>query len=262
MWPRTVSSVAFFLGHYFIDMDPTYFGRIMSFLRSGKLSYRGLDTPDDVDAFHHVLDYFQLLRQDDKTTTCPKDDDTTTHALITWDPTKCGEHLTLDISNRMVVGSHTHCGWQSVQSAQPCTRFRVKVVQRGVIMIGFAPRKGFQANGGNSPFAGRSCGWYVYVMGGTLWAQGGIHEKAYAGDQIQVGSVVTAIYERSQDRIRFEVDGMAIDAHADHDEDNEELMERNHAATSVAFRNLPPQMELFATVDMFKRGRIELVHDM
>ncbi len=195
------------VGHYFIDMDPTYFGRIMTYLRSGNLSYEGLTSKETAE-FNKVVDYFQLRP-------------TVLEEVPCWDPEFCGDDLTLQENNRRV--SKRAYEYNGVQSAKPCSNYSVQVINGRIIYIGFAPRQAFKKN----TFNHTTCGWFVFVADGTLYAQGGIRDKAY-GTAIPIGSMVTAIHDKSQHTIEFQVDGKSL---------------------GIAFSNIPHD-ELYAAADL------------
>jgi hypothetical protein len=46
-------------GVYFIDRDPTHFGRIVEYMRTGELSFDGLDD-ESIKKLESDLDYFQI----------------------------------------------------------------------------------------------------------------------------------------------------------------------------------------------------------
>jgi hypothetical protein len=141
-----------------------------------------------------------------------------------WDPEFCGDHLTLGDGNRSVTLNAVRT-IGSVQSAPPCSIYSVRVLSR-YILIGFAPRHGFQKNRANY----RSCGWFLeFGMDGRLYSQDGTHGKSYATNCIRLGSVVTAIHDMSQDTIEFQVDGKSL---------------------GIAFTNIPHE-KLYAAADLF-----------
>ena len=99
-------------------------------------------------------------------------------------------------------------------------------------MIGFAPRNGFKKNKDNFD----SCGWFIYVPSGTLYAQDGTRHKAY-GAAIPVGSIVTAIHDMSQDTIEFQVNGKSL---------------------GIAFNNIPHE-NLHATAEFSNVATIRIM---
>jgi hypothetical protein len=72
-------------------------------------------------------------------------------------------------------------------------------------MIGFAPRGGFRPKDANF----QTCGWFISVASGTLYAQDRTWDKAY-GAAIPEGSIVTAIHDTRQHTIEFQVDGTSL----------------------------------------------------
>jgi hypothetical protein len=50
----------------------------------------------------------------------------------------------------------------------------------------------------------KSCGWFIHVASGALYAQDGTFHKAYGAD-IPVESVVTVIHDTFQHKLEFQV---------------------------------------------------------
>jgi hypothetical protein len=154
--------------------------------------------------------------------------------IPTWDPEYCANPLTLQNNNRVVskdVMGVAGGAFYGVQSAKPCSRYSVQIVKGQRIFIGFAPRLGFRGKGSNF----KTCGWFLHVSQGSLYAQDGTRAKAY-GTAIPVGSVVTAIHDASQHQIEFHVDGKSL---------------------GIAFNNVPYD-ELFAAADLYDLDGAEL----
>ena len=207
------------VGHYVIDMNPIYFERIFAYLLTGDLSYKGLHR-EEIGELNHVLDYLLLPLPEP----APR-----------WDPKFCGDGITLDADHRHASKTSFPGRYNGVQSAQPCSRFSVEVVQGQVFMIGFAPRHGFRKNTDNF----NSCGWFLYVASGTLWSQDPIYNKVYDNrTAIRVGSVVTAIHDTNQHTIEFRIDGKSL---------------------GIAFSNVPSNETLFAAADFWGRVEIRIV---
>jgi hypothetical protein len=180
-------------------MDPKYFGRIMSYVRSGDLSYDGLNSKECAE-FNKVLEYFELR--------APVAD----QSAPSWDPEYCGDKLLLQSNNLVVSGrnsgmfkSKNSNTSQGVLSAQSCSKYSVQILKGKYIMIGFAPRHGFEKNGDSY----RTCGWFLSVYNGRLFSQGGVFNKPY-GDAIPERTVVTAIHDRNQNTIEFHIDGRSL----------------------------------------------------
>ncbi len=160
----------------------------------------------EIAEFHKTLDSVQL-----------------TANIPSWDREFCGDNLTLQSNNRS-VSKKSSIFFNAVQSAEACSTYSVQVVKGQYIMIGFAPRLGFQKN--NINFG--KCGWFLYVASGTIWAQDDIRAVDY-GTPIPAGSVVTAIHDSNRHQIEFEVDGESL---------------------GIAFTNVPHD-ELFAAADLW-----------
>ncbi len=148
-----------------------------------------------------------------------------------WDPDFCGDKLVLRDNSRSISNVH-YGGFKGAQSAQPCSRYSVHVVNGQNIMIGFAPRLGFQKNKSNFEI----CGWFIRVASGSLWAQDGTRGKAY-GTAIPVGSVVTAFHDTIQHTIEFEVNGESL---------------------GIAYTNIS-HAKLFAAVDIYYNSEIRII---
>jgi hypothetical protein len=189
-------------------MDPKYFGRILTYARSGDLSYEGL-TRTEAEEFNGVVDYFQVLP-------------TILDEVPSWDPEFCGDELKLNDNNRS-VSKKALVLWNGVQSRQHCFKYSVQIVRGKNIVIGFAPRLGFRKYYYNHS----SCGWFISVVNGSLYAQDGFLNNNY-GTAIPVGSVVTAIHDPAQHTIEFHVDGKSL---------------------GIAYRNIPHE-KLYAAADL------------
>ena len=179
------------LGHYVINMNPIYFGRIMTYLQSNDLSYKGLNKKQ-TKKLNIALDYLQIPLP------------------VRWDRKYLGRSLTLGDNNRVVSKSRLFGGseglrLEGVQSTQPCSKYSVQVVQGQNSFIGFATRHGFRKDTSNF----KTCGWFIHVASGNLFSQDGIVSKAY-GTAILVGSVVTVIHDTIQRHIEFQVNGKSL----------------------------------------------------
>jgi hypothetical protein len=139
-----------------------------------------------------------------------------------WDPKFCADKLILCDNNRSVV-LRAYGNINGVQSVQPCSAYSVQIIHGRFILIGFAPRSGFQKNNYNY-----RNGWFFNVYDGTLWAQNSIRGRAYGNGVVPEGSVVTAIHDSLQGQIEFLVNGISL---------------------GIAFTNVPHD-ELFAAADI------------
>lgn len=149
-----------------------------------------------------------------------------------WDPKFCGEGLRLHDNNRSVTS--VIYGYQGVQSAQPISRYSVQVVKGRYIMIGFAPRIAFQKNRKNFD----TCGYFVWVNNGRLYAQGDIMGQGY-GTAIPEESIVTAIHDSNERNIKFQVNGKNL---------------------GIAFDNVPYD-ELYAAADIWEGAEIRIIEN-
>jgi hypothetical protein len=140
-----------------------------------------------------------------------------------WDPQFCGDDLSLKNSNHSVTKNTFRGNGCGVQSAQPCTRYSVQIVKGQNLMIGLAPRHGFDKNGLNF----KSCGWYFHVLSGKLMSRDGAYKKAYCKEWITEGSLVTVIHDTRRHTIEFQVNGKSL---------------------GIAFRNIPRE-NLYAAAD-------------
>lgn len=210
-------------GAYFIDRSPKQFGRIMDYLRTGKLSYEGL-RPDQIRALKQTLSYLQLSPPSQ------------IQSPVTWDPLMCGSGLVLSQGNQVVTNSGAYS--RSVRSLEPCVRYSVRLddeskVFDSDVMIGFAPLAGFKPN---MHTLYKSCGWYLYALNGMLYSQDSYGAKSYNAGEIALGSVVTCILDRERHCISFEVDGKPC---------------------GVAFTNIP-KVELYAALYFTGSPHIQL----
>jgi hypothetical protein len=151
-----------------------------------------------------------------------------------WDPELCGYKLTLRDNNRAVSKINAYGFANSVQSAKPCSKYSVQLVEGKDVMIGFAQRHGFQKNTSNF----FKCGWFFDFADGALWSQNGTAHKAY-GNHIPVGSMVTAIHDKTHHTIEFQVNGTSL---------------------GIAYSNIPYD-KLFAAADFYgpPDGEIRIV---
>lgn len=208
-------------GAYFIDRNPKQFDRVLDYLRTGELSFKGL-RPDQSHRLKTTLDYLQIGFDD------PEPEPAIAlpvAAPVAWDPQMCGAGLSLSQENRVVVSGSSQ--WKAVRSVDPCVRFSVRLDSDGgtsYISIGFAPQARFSVD----PQVNSSSGWYLYVRDGMIYSgvniawpvvsapfRGGRQPRAvsshtYLRRGVAVGSVVTCILDREQSSISFQVDGQSF----------------------------------------------------
>ncbi|KDO21631.1 hypothetical protein SPRG_12871 [Saprolegnia parasitica CBS 223.65] len=166
-------------GEYFIDMEPTYFDRIVAYLRTGTLSFDGLASAD-VREFRRLLDYLQL-----------------SFVPTEWDPAYCGHSLQLQMHNLVVV--QKGLGWSSVLATAPSPFFSVRVLAHHHVDIGFTTRAKFEPNKGHALHPGFFFGCergYAYSA----------HEKKPFPKQ-RGKLIVTASFNQAAREVSFEVNG-------------------------------------------------------
>jgi hypothetical protein len=219
------------IGHYVIDEDPNYFRWIMAYLVYGKYPLSS-DGSINIDHLNQLFDYFLIP------------------VPVRWDAKFSGHDLTLQKDHRLVESMSNQNGFRGVQSMQPTSRFSVQIIKGRRAYIGFAPRLGFRKDKENF----KTCGWYVSVPDGKLWAQGDIHGERFFGtrardhdtsqNRIPLGSVVTAIHHtfpNGTSHMEFQVDGTSL---------------------GTAFYNVAhEEQSLFAAVDVSDDAEILIIDD-
>ncbi len=176
-----------------------------------------------------------------------------------WGSKYCGHQLARTEDNRRISVllftdfTFRHLYYNGAQSAQPCSRYSVKVVVGKNILIGFAPRRGFRKDMSSSS----TQGWFIDLSTGGLIAQGHrlvqtedsntINRKRFAfwslktplrlqrpkyryGLPIFQGSIVTALHDRRQHTIAFQVDGQSL---------------------GIAFTNISESEPLYAAAEVY-----------
>jgi len=202
-------------GTYFIDRNPKHFDRILDYHRTGEFNIHGLD-----DAARQQLekdfDFFQLPPPPNW------------QPPLTWDPNNRGANLQLSDGNKTVV-KISSLGWNAgVLGTEAISSYKVKVNSRGSsghVMVGFAPRSGFQPNGQNY----HQCGYYLYLTNGTLYSGHG--QGAGYTQPINDGDIITVTYDAASRQISFE---------------------RNAQQLGVAFNNVAPG--LFPALNIYEQA--------
>jgi hypothetical protein len=97
------------------------------------------------------------------------------------------------------------------------------------ILIGFAPSKLFRTSQNNNH---RSCGWYLHLCKGELYAQNGDSGKAY-WSKCKLRYAITCIYNASSSEISFEKNGVSLGV----------------AYTNVNGEDIAPAVELYHVDD-------------
>ncbi|OQR93979.1 hypothetical protein THRCLA_08290 [Thraustotheca clavata] len=216
-------------GAYFIDIDPIHFDRVMVYLRTGELSFDGLNDWE-IRHLKSTLDYLNI--------TTPRD----THESIipqemTWNPHICSSGLTLLDNNKAVQRSKSpgRSVSHSVLGSASVEVFTVRIESittvgnvLGKIFLGLSPIKGFGVYSYNPEVAG----YYVELRHGTLYAQDGIRGQSYCAAFTE-GDLITVRWRRQLNEIHFE---------------------KNDQELGIAFSNVPKEIDLFPAVGMYYHG--------
>jgi hypothetical protein len=118
-----------------------------------------------------------------------------------WDTSICGSHITLSNGNRTATKVTGGSTWNSaVLGVSACDHYSIKICKRvnGNIMVGLAPKSGFNIAGNNS------CGYYLSARNGKIYGQNRMF--SYAAEPITNGSTITVIYNKQAQEISFKID--------------------------------------------------------
>jgi hypothetical protein len=174
-------------GSYFIDRDPTHFGLIMSFLRTGELSKKGLKSWE-IEDLETELDYYLLhIPEEVKLNDWQ------------WDlsPSKEPENATFSDDNLKITKSLGGGNWNCpVIGSSTVSVFTVQIISGKSILIGFCAIDQFEQNGSHYELS-NVC--FFDVRDGNVYYNGG-QEKSYSS-KLQVNGKLTAIKTGSS--IRF-----------------------------------------------------------
>ncbi|EQC32972.1 hypothetical protein SDRG_09497 [Saprolegnia diclina VS20] len=117
-------------GEYFLDVEPSLFVAIMTYLRTGKLSVKSI--PEDARAdFRDLLDYFQLNEP----------------VASAWDPHHCHVSAVLSQSATVVAKLRGNLTWSGVVATTPSSRFCVAVNAVSFFEVGYSTRDAIHETG-------------------------------------------------------------------------------------------------------------------
>ncbi|KAF0697845.1 Aste57867_11499 [Aphanomyces stellatus] len=175
-------------GHaYFLDLEPTTFTRVVDYLRTGKLSFEGLNGWES-EKLQESLDYLEIHQVEEKTP-----------LAWSWDPMQCCSHLLLSHDNSVIKVSTTTIQYKSAMGTAPVTRFRVRLDEFGVsTYVGMSLASQYKKNSWNR-------GYYLRVSDGSITTRPGIFGSKYASCGFTRGDVVTVRFDAG--KIYFEVNG-------------------------------------------------------
>jgi hypothetical protein len=191
-------------GAYFIDRNPKHFDRILDYHRTGEFDVEGLDN-----AAHQQLerdfDFFQLPPP-------PNWPQPIFPSLVqqplAWDPNYRGTKQQLSDGNKTVKKA-SGLGWDAgVLATEAVSSYKIKVTDHssnGNVMVGFAPRSGFQPNGQNY----HRCGYYLYLASGTLFSGHGQFSARYT-QPINHSDIITITYDATSRQISFARNGQQL----------------------------------------------------
>jgi hypothetical protein len=181
-------------GAYFIDRNPKHFDRILDYHRTGEFNVDGLDDAA-CQQLEKDLDFFQLPPPPG----WPQP--------LTWDPNYQGTSLQLSDDNKTVVRTSGLAWNAGVLGTEAVSSYKLKVTNRGDgnVMVGFAPRSGFQPNGQNY----HRCGYYLYLASGTLYSGHGQSGARYT-QSINNGDILTVTYDATSRQISFAQNGQQL----------------------------------------------------
>ncbi|ETV86416.1 hypothetical protein H257_02787 [Aphanomyces astaci] len=206
---------------YFLDLDPTHFDRVMTYLRTSELSFDGLSAWE-CRQLRSTLDYLNILTPRDLAMSKP------TPPLIQWNPHACSSSLVL-LHDQRTVQKAAGAG-RSVSNAvvgtTPVDVFSLRLDEfpatgnvLGKIFVGLAPSKGFGVYSYNPD----RCGYYVELRHGSVFGQDGTTGKPYATG-FKTGDVVTV--RRCHRQIHFEKNDqeLGVAFELGHDEGQQDLL--------------------------------------
>ncbi|CAK4709944.1 hypothetical protein LEN26_000580 [Aphanomyces euteiches] len=184
---------------YFIDTDPTHFDRILAFLRSGDLSFEGLNSWECCQ-LRVTLDYLNIVFPPfEKSNTTP----------LSWNPSLCSSVLRLVDANQTVekpMGTPSLTGSNSVMADAPATTFAIRLDEfpsspnaLAKLFVGLAPKHGFGVQAYN-PETG---GFYLELRWGNL------HDPSHKGERFCSGFVAGDVVSvsRNASGISFKKNG-------------------------------------------------------
>ncbi|OQR87198.1 hypothetical protein ACHHYP_09400 [Achlya hypogyna] len=191
------------LGEYFIDVDPTHFGRIMTFVRTDALPMDGLSERDLLELMA-LVDYLQLPGFA-----------VGNSKLLHWDPKYCSNQLQLSDDGMSVTKKSFSAEFCPVLTVMPLVRFTVHVSSKDTVEIGFTTRELFQ----NAPRHGAQPGWLLRCgFPRASYLQAFVPQKnvamrlplSFKMPVVPSTIAVTCIYDADAHQIRFELNGVLL----------------------------------------------------
>jgi SPRY domain len=200
-----------YLGAYAIDDDPSIFRLVIAGIVDRECFYKQCQQLDSAtrDYLSTRLDYYQV------TVDINKQYRADSSLMVVNNDSSITVTKTADNKNRrgFVWDGSIHKYTITFNSSQDI-----------YIMVGFAPSKLFDVSKCNH----YSCGWYLFLCGGTLHSQNGDKNRAYTS-RCKVGDTIRCIYNASTSEISFEKNGVSLGV----------------AFTNVSGYDIAPAVELY-----------------
>eukprot|EP01118_Nematostelium_gracile_P017765 TRINITY_DN7697_c0_g1_i1.p1 TRINITY_DN7697_c0_g1~~TRINITY_DN7697_c0_g1_i1.p1 ORF type:complete len:320 (+),score=84.51 TRINITY_DN7697_c0_g1_i1:70-1029(+) len=192
-------------GEYFIDREYTYFPRIITLLRTGRLELDGLSN-SEVEKLNTELEYYQIpnpYHQNAIASPISQFQPNSPPSAIPWkwNSQKKGEKIVLSNEDKTALKTSL-VGWNAVLGNRSINSFKIKIIKtNGQVMIGMAPLT-VNLNRDDS----RSCGWYLNIGDGSLHSQNGDKARPYT-TSIKENSIVQVDHDREKKTISFSING-------------------------------------------------------
>jgi hypothetical protein len=187
-------------GEYFIDRGPEGFERILEYLNSGELNYKGLNEYENK-ILQANLDYFQFP--------------ITIIEPLRWSTVNLPYGFILNNNDKSVTCTDKDSFWRSLLTTNPADQFKIRADDHHAT-TGFevcTPCDWTDANTGTQ--YKDIIAWYFYAAAEHLYAitkDNKWHQLASAKVMAhwRTNSIIAAMYDRVKHEIRFEVDGHDI----------------------------------------------------
>jgi hypothetical protein len=206
---------------FFVYRPPEAFERILDYLSTGRLSFEGLSGHEQA-ALKANVDYFQVLGRPG-----PQALRWSCADLPYWCIPFNGDRSVSCISGATATTDLRYT--TAVRATAAADSFKVRV-DSPEVFVGFTTQSPCEWSDGNGRRHRDVTGWFLYIDSAgacSLFAQHAlslrsISSSARSDPYSGVGCTVTAVYDRLQREIRFEVDGKGCVGAYVHNIDNAE----------------------------------------
>ena len=190
-------------GEYFIDRNPKHFELILEALRQVPTVSERISKMDSLEKeeFKHEVEYYQIPSLLEKV--APKKAIDQIPAFI---PDFSGANVSLQGKKFTKIGGGN--GFNATALCTKSTKWAIKILNGGDnSMIGLAP-KTFQKD--TSIY--NNCGWYLYLINGTLYSQSGDGGRSYysGGDLKNVGTIIGVEWNQTTGTVSFFKNGQNL----------------------------------------------------